>query len=107
MTGQASLFDKGSPLVRHSDPPTSKLAADRLLVGPGQRQVLLALLRLGTASDKEIRESRECSGMGYGSSVKRRLDCQKYGWVEPAGVSSGRRMIVWRLTEKGKEEARS
>lgn len=104
-TTAVSLFDQTPPMVRHTDPPTSKLASKRLRVGPGQRKVLAALLVLGEGTDHDIRESRACSGMGYGSASKRRNECERYGWVEAAGVRGSR--IVWRLTATGMAEVAS
>lgn len=103
---ELTLFGTPAPTVRRSDPPTSKLAAKRLIPGPGQHKVLRALLRLERATDAEIREAPECRGMGYGSAVKRRSECQKYGWIRACGVQGrGRSRLIWTLTAAGYEEA--
>lgn len=100
---ELSLFGGSSPMVRRDDPQTSRVAAKRVNQGSGQYRVLRALLRLERATDAEIRETRECSGMGFGSAAKRRKECVDAGWVRACGVRDGR--LLWCLTVDGMGEA--
>lgn len=115
MSAQTTLFDPPAPMVRHSDPSTSRLAAMSVDVKAGQAKVLRALADLVTATDQQIESHPLCCGMGRGSAIKRRLELQrkpdrKTGrvagppLVEECGVTGPpRRLRVWRLTAAGRE----
>lgn len=110
-----TLFDLPDPMVRHSDPSTSRLAAMSVDVKAGQAKVLRALADLVTATDQQIESHPLCVGMGRGSAIKRRLELQRKpdrktgraagpALVEECGVTGPpRRLRVWRLTEAGRE----
>jgi hypothetical protein len=97
-----TLFDEQpnpSPMVRASDPPTSKYAAKSVDVTAGRAKVHAALTDLGRATDQEIEQHPACRGMGRGSAIKRRLELERAGLVERCGVSfeGNRRLLVFRL----------
>jgi hypothetical protein len=98
---QTTLFPdpNPSPMVRSTDGPTSRLAAKRVQVGPGQAKVLAALRDLGRATDQEIERHPLTAYMGRGSAIKRRLELERAGLVERCGVSfeGNRRLLVFRL----------
>ena len=94
-----TLFDdpNPAPMVRSTDGPTSRLAAQRVDVSGGQAKVLAALRRLGASTDEQITAAEECAGMGRGSAIKRRLELERAGLVVRCGVTGPpRRMLVFR-----------
>ena len=52
MSAQTALFGESYVYSRHTDPDTSRAAAQTVDAGRGQRLVLVALSALGTASDE-------------------------------------------------------
>lgn len=97
-----------SPMHRSRDPATSRAAAARVNVSAG-RHVALHWLARGPATDFEL---ATFSGLQQTSIGKRRLECQRAGWVEEHVLEGGKTLtrpapsgaaaIVWRLTDAGR-----
>lgn len=109
-----SLFEQpgfdfpSAPAARNTDGETSHAAARLPGRGKGKALVLNALIRR-PATDEEIARR---TGLEKGPCAKRRLDCQREGWVdhvvnsdgEPikASTEAGTPAFVWQITEEGK-----
>lgn len=102
-------FDSPSaPAARATDGETSHAAARLPGRGKGKALVLNALIRR-PATDEEIARRTK---MEKGPAAKRRLDCQRAGWVEhardregdpvKATTDSGSPAFVWQITDEGR-----
>lgn len=102
-------FDFASqPAARASDGETSQQAARLPGRGRGKAKVLNALLHR-PATDEVIARR---TGLDKGPAAKRRLDCQRAGWVDHAcdrngdpvktATEAGTPAFVWQITDEGK-----
>lgn len=107
------LIPSPRTIARRSDPETSREAASRVAsVGVTRRAILSELAhrdRLGGAgaTDPEILTLLRLSLSVSDSGARtRRAELVRLGFVEDSGVrrltSSGRRSVVWRITEAGR-----
>jgi hypothetical protein len=104
VSDQLSLLEPGPPMVRHTDPPTSRAAAKSVAVNDRQRECLQGLAWLGgrgTAEDV----ARALAGFGFTrekNCVSKRLgELEKVGRVRRAGSepgATGRQQTVWAAT---------
>lgn len=106
-----TLFDVESPMVRSSDPDTSRQAAEKVKVTAGmdRGRALLALADAGPRGLNDF-ELASRTGKAQTSIGKRRKELQSIGLVEraplhPRPSPSGSPSIVWRLTEAGYAKA--
>lgn len=102
-------FDFASqPAARATDGETSQVAARLPGRGQGKAKVLNALLNR-PATDEAIADR---TGLDKGPCAKRRLDCQREGWVahvldrdgDPvkAKTKAGTPAFVWCITDEGR-----
>lgn len=109
-----SLFEQSgfdfpsSPAARNTDGETSRAAARLPGRGQGKAKVLNALVSR-PATDEEIARR---AGLDKGPCAKRRLDCQRAGWVDHVVNSDGDPVktlteartpaFVWQITDEGR-----
>lgn len=104
MSEQQSLFD-GEAYARHTDPDTSKQAANETRGERAQRLQLICMRELFrcTATTHEIADR---SGQGWGSVSPRMKQLEIKGFVEKTGEKRpsqyGSACNVYRLTESGR-----
>ena len=105
-----TLFDAVTPTARHSDPETSRLAAEQVAprAGTDRAAALLALVDHGPMHDFRL---AEITGRKQTSVGVRRKELVSAGLVErapckPRPNADGSLCIVWRATEAGYERAR-
>jgi hypothetical protein len=96
---QPTLFDQ--PKVRHTDPPTSRDAADSLdRQAVGKRCAeLLKLVRHAGTYGRTVAELVAVTGYDRGNTARRVTDLAQAGKVYDSGKTrpgpSGRQSIVW------------
>lgn len=100
------MTDFDFPMVRNDDPETSHAAAAKVRphIGKGMLTALKALATVPDATDHEL---MDLTGRQHNSIGKRRLDCQRMGWIEFTGTTrpghTDTDMMVWRITPAGRE----
>jgi hypothetical protein len=98
------------PMARHADPVTSHQAAAKVQpqASAGRLLVLRTLAFAGPLNDFELATS---TGWQQTSIGKRRLECQRRGWVD-AHIRDGEQVtrkspsgspsLVWKITNEGR-----
>jgi hypothetical protein len=105
MTSAQLLFFPEPPTAhaRHSDPPTSHMAASAVNVGLSQMLVLSIMQRLGEATDEQILEAATLfkQTITPSGARTRRSELVKAGFLKDSGrkgvTKSGNKTIVWEL----------
>lgn len=91
--------------ARHSDPPTSHLAASAVNVGLSQMLVLSALTKIGEATDEQLFEAITLFGntISQSGARTRRKELTDAGYVRDSGrtalTKAGRKTIIWEVSK--------
>lgn len=91
--------------ARHSDPPTSFMAANTVNIGLSQMLVLSALTRIGEATDEQLFEAITLFGntISQSGARTRRKELVAAGYVKDSGrlgvTKAGRKTIIWEVVK--------